>query len=169
MNRSKILGIAGVAAVLFGALALRSCMSEPSPVGPGITSIGPNIDSELDRLGPQLTITPESDSSYTLGMTVGAGGSPDAPAMRALRSINAVEFTVYSPDRKLISTQRTESISPSGVSNQQTGEASTIMHASVSYRPPSQLPAGAYAFMTVIGTNGVALRSATFPDVPVVH
>ena len=174
MNKTKILGIAGGIAALIGALTLRGCISDSTPIDPGDNNgqAGGSIqkiDSALVRLRPQLWISQTGVNSYQLGMTVGAGGASDSPAMTTLRTIQAVQFDIYGPDRRLIATQKSESILSSGVKNPETGEESITTFTSVRYTPSTPPANGAYAIMTVIGTNGVATQRASFPEIPFVH
>lgn len=173
-KKKNISAVAGGCAVVVVALALRSCISDTNPIGVSSNNLQGEglknrIDSVLDRLGPQFTITPDSGNSYMLAMTVGAGGSPDSPGLKELPTINAVQFDVYTPGHARIATERCESISSSGVSNPATGELSIIAHAGIRYTPASPLPEDAYATMIVIGTNGIVMRNAAFPNRPPEH
>jgi hypothetical protein len=162
MNGRRILKIAGIALL---ALLLYGCGSDPVPVGFLDSGIGgERIDSTLDRLAPELTIRTASDGGYLLAMTAGAGGYSDSPQLQALRSIQAVRFDLYNPDHRLVTTLSSNSVWMSGVKNAESGELSVVASTAVRYMPTEQLPTGAYAVMKVIGANGIARRSATFPD-----
>jgi hypothetical protein len=166
MKGKEFFGMVCAATVLL----LSSCDSNTSMVGPssnetsGVTgSSTQTIDPMLDKLNPELMITPVAGNTYRLGMIVGAGGTADSPEMQTLHSIRAVRFDVMSPANELIATRLTDSVPSSGVMDQQTGRISITTSTAVNFTPDRQLPEGTYAVMTVQGMNGVAVRSAELP------
>jgi hypothetical protein len=157
MNWKILLRLAAVLLALFMIWTLSGCRDVP-------TEPKELVDQALVSLKPELTIASTSDGGYIMGMVVDGGGVFESNAMCALRSIRSVRFDVYALSNVCVASMETENINASGVMNGLTGEISLTMTTYVHYRPAFVLPSQAYAKMTVVGTNGIAITTSPLPE-----
>ena len=147
-----------------------------APRVPSTTSAGPDVDERLDRLDPQLVVTPLEAGQWALeleipraadGVANGAEvGAADAVALDAeARRIQWVSFVVYRPGvRRVDSLVRHElAIDTAGVR----GSASPAVYAGVKWVQAGLVEGDEYVMMTIRTDRGVVVRSSPlFGELP---
>jgi hypothetical protein len=149
-------------------MALVGCTDVASPV----SSVTPDdnqehgssltVDEALNKMNPELKVGIDSAGVYQLSMVVGAGGMAGSPELQTMRSIESVEFEMRSPQQQLIDFRSTDDIVSSGVMRND-GFASLVATATVDLAPPTEIPVGSIAVMTIHTDKGIVRRSESIP------
>ncbi len=164
---TQLLSTVTMAAVVLG-LGIGGCRSSQTYEGGEMASaasvIPPDsVDSELEKIDPQFTITRISERRYSLRFRGSGGGASQSASLNALHSLASLSFQIYAPNGRQLASIATQEINTSGTANTETEQTSLTAFGGVEWDSPEPLAPGTFAIAILRSDHGALARRVEFP------